>query len=311
MSNVSVIIVSKNNGDALEICLSSLLGCGKLPNDIEVIVVDAMSNDNTPEILRRYRDKIKVIYDSGESLPKARNIGLKNSIGDVIIHLDADYVLTLSTIRRCQKEIENGLDAIIAKEGILKGMGFWREVRSWENMLRSYYGKIEQPHGAHDFQGYPYPRVFRREILEKVGGHNERISFYGEDAELYWRLLQAKARIRYVPDVIMHKIEENSLREIWTKAYRYGLQTQELCRYNKRNILAVIGPFLMVPFPIIPLFMAIAGAFYSKSIKISIALFMCNWLRMLATAAGISRNLFDSIVFPRRSLNKRSFESRK
>jgi glycosyltransferase involved in cell wall biosynthesis len=290
MFRVSVVIASKNNDLTLESCLKSVLRQSISPDQIEIIVVDAMSLDSTLEILRKYSKYVKVVYDRGEGLPKARNIGLKHSTGQIIIHLDADWVLHPDAIRNCLKNIDENTDAIIPQEGILKDMGFWREVRSWENLIRRFYGKLGEPKSVKE---YGYPRVFKKRVLERVGGHNERIRFYGEDAEVYWRLLKINSRIKYCPDVVFHKIEEKTVKEIWEKAYQYGRGTPNLLKYNKRYLVNLIGPFFMMAFPLIPLFMGIIGLFYSKSVRISIALCLCNWLRMGAQVTGIARRIFS------------------
>jgi glycosyltransferase involved in cell wall biosynthesis len=84
---ISVIVLSKNNGDTLDACLNSIINA---LGEKEIIVVDAHSSDNTPSILEKYREKIKVVYDEGKGIGIARNIGVKASKGDVICFVDAD-----------------------------------------------------------------------------------------------------------------------------------------------------------------------------------------------------------------------------
>jgi len=84
---ISVIVLSKNNGDTLDKCLRSII---ESEGKKEIIVVDAHSTDNTPQILRKYHGKIKVVYDEGKGVGIARNIGVKHSKGDIICFVDAD-----------------------------------------------------------------------------------------------------------------------------------------------------------------------------------------------------------------------------
>jgi len=84
---ISVIVLSKNNGDTLDACLNSIINA---LGEKEIIVVDAHSSDNTPSILEKYREKIKVVYDEGKGIGIARNIGVKASKGDIICFVDAD-----------------------------------------------------------------------------------------------------------------------------------------------------------------------------------------------------------------------------
>ncbi|MEM3641427.1 MAG: glycosyltransferase family 2 protein, partial [Candidatus Bathyarchaeia archaeon] len=84
---ISVIVLSKNNGDTLDKCLSCIINSY---GDKEIIVVDAHSSDNTPRILEKYRGKISVIYDEGKGIGIARNLGVSHSKRDIICFVDAD-----------------------------------------------------------------------------------------------------------------------------------------------------------------------------------------------------------------------------
>ena len=98
MIKTSVIITSYNNSHNLEQCLSSLINQSYDQNliDLEIIIVDSGSTDNSIEILKKYKDKIKVIlkpqYLPCLSPAIARNIGVKNSEGDILIFSDSDCI---------------------------------------------------------------------------------------------------------------------------------------------------------------------------------------------------------------------------
>lgn len=320
MWRVSIIICSKNKGDSLDLCLKSVIG-QKFRGNLEIIVVDAMSTDNTPQILQKYAKHVKVVHDHGKDLTAARNIGLKHSTGDIIIHWDADYILHPDAIQSSIKYFEQDIDALILNEGITTGMGFWREVRSWELSISSRsYGRLGEPSSAPKdlyslFKGElgtraGYTRFFRRDVLENVGGHAVEISFYGEDAELYWRLLRNGAKIRYASDVIFYRIEENTLAEICRKAYRYGTKMFDLYKYNKKYLINCVGPYVMAIFPVVPVFLLMMGLRYSRSVKNSIGLFSCSWLRMVAQSLGITQSLFGRFFYNLRMKAKLTEHSR-
>ena len=92
MIKVSVIIPVYDTAEYLEQCLDSVLNQTLI--DIEIIVVDDASPDNSLEILRSYQskdDRIKIIEKSeNQGLPAARNSGVAISAGEYIIHLDSD-----------------------------------------------------------------------------------------------------------------------------------------------------------------------------------------------------------------------------
>ena len=83
---VTVITPSKNQGNYIEYCLSSVHG--QTHRDIEHIVLDGMSNDATAEVSSRYPCKFLQEIDSGPA--QAINRGLDMATGDIVCWLNAD-----------------------------------------------------------------------------------------------------------------------------------------------------------------------------------------------------------------------------
>jgi len=91
---ISVVIPTKNNALTIEKAMDSVLkSLARIDNPWEIVVVDAHSTDGTLEILRKYSDYIKVIGDEGRGIGAARNLGVRNSTGDVIFFVDADCIV--------------------------------------------------------------------------------------------------------------------------------------------------------------------------------------------------------------------------
>ena len=87
---VSVIIPNYNYGHFLAQSIDSVLA-QTYPN-IEIIVVDDGSSDDSAEVLMTYSDKIKWIKQSNQGVSAARNKGTAASKGELIAFLDADDV---------------------------------------------------------------------------------------------------------------------------------------------------------------------------------------------------------------------------
>ena len=104
MPAVSIIIPVYNIGKYLEKCLDSVIA--QTFPDIEIIVVNDGSTDNSPEIIARYADKdprIVVIDKANEGLAYARKSGIEAANGEYIQHLDGDDILVrLSRLRQIQ-----------------------------------------------------------------------------------------------------------------------------------------------------------------------------------------------------------------
>jgi cellulose synthase/poly-beta-1,6-N-acetylglucosamine synthase-like glycosyltransferase len=87
----SIVIANYNYGRFVSRAIDSALEM-EWP-DIEVIVVDDGSTDNSRDVIERYSGHIKYITQSNLGQLTANNVGFSAATGDVIIFLDADDVL--------------------------------------------------------------------------------------------------------------------------------------------------------------------------------------------------------------------------
>ena len=99
---VSIIIPAYNSEKFIRRCLDSVVN--QIYKNIEIIVVDDASTDNTEKIIKEYAEKdnrIRPFYSSeNKGVSFSRNIGLKASTGEYIMFVDSDDELTKDAIRR-------------------------------------------------------------------------------------------------------------------------------------------------------------------------------------------------------------------
>ncbi|MEI8040395.1 MAG: glycosyltransferase [Verrucomicrobiota bacterium] len=90
MSKVSIIIPAYNQARYLPQAIESALG--QSGGNVEVIVVDDGSTDETPEVIGRYLadPRFKSVRQPNTGLPGARNRGIAESAGDYLCFLDSD-----------------------------------------------------------------------------------------------------------------------------------------------------------------------------------------------------------------------------
>ncbi|MDG6922164.1 MAG: glycosyltransferase family 2 protein [Nitrososphaerota archaeon] len=202
---VSVIIPTYNSARSLERCLSSI-NLQSL-SDLEVIVVDNYSRDDTCGIAKRCNARL---YSLAAERSAAKNFGIMKSKGKYILFIDADMELSNRVVEECLDYAERSreVEGVVIPERSVGG-GFWVRVRDFE---RSFYAgtKIESP------------RFFRRDLVLRAGGYDESVVFYEEST-----LPQRIEKMGYVsrPRIkseILHHEEEFSIVSWLRKKYYYG-----------------------------------------------------------------------------------------
>lgn len=87
---VSVIIPNYNYAEFVDKAIESVLS--QTYKNIEIIVVDDGSTDNSIDILSSYLSEIMLVSQSNSGVSSARNVGLAKASGEYICFLDSDDV---------------------------------------------------------------------------------------------------------------------------------------------------------------------------------------------------------------------------
>jgi glycosyltransferase involved in cell wall biosynthesis len=113
MPNISVVIPTYNCSKYLIGAIDSVLN--QTYSNLEVIVVDDGSKDNTKQILGPYIDskKIKYFYQENKGPSSARNKGIREAAGKYIAFLDADDLWLDSFLSKMLLKIEEGYDWVV------------------------------------------------------------------------------------------------------------------------------------------------------------------------------------------------------
>ncbi|WP_339171882.1 glycosyltransferase family A protein [Anoxybacillus sp. FSL W8-1294] len=184
---VSVIITSYNSNESfLKIAIESVLH-QTYPN-IELILVDDGSNNNSAKKLCEFHKEIKYIRQSNKGLPAARNTGIRNSSGEYICFLDDDDYWHEEKVEKQVIQMEK-----ISKEDPNVGMTF--TYTNVINMNGDVIGKYGYKVKGNIFNklllgnivGAPSSVMIKRGVLEHVGLFNEEFR-YAEDIELWYRV---------------------------------------------------------------------------------------------------------------------------
>ena len=116
-SLVSVVITCYNQGQYLKTAIESVLGQNY--KDIETIVIDDGSTDNTKRVAKDYPN-VKYVYQSNQGLSGARNTGVNCSSGAYLVFLDADDWLLAGAISINLKYLKQNREAAFVSGGYIR-----------------------------------------------------------------------------------------------------------------------------------------------------------------------------------------------
>lgn len=203
---VSVIIPTFNSNRTLENCLSSIKS--QSYSNIETIIVDKFSRDNTVSIAKKYSNKV-INVDASERAEQ-KNLGINESEGKYIFFVDSDMILSPKIVENCVKcfKRDKCIGGLIIPE-ISVGKSFWIKVRNYEKQL--YIGsKVESA------------RFFRKDLVVKVEGFDETLVFL-EESVIHQKIEKLGYNVKNrIENPIFHDEKDFSFLKHLKKKVYYG-----------------------------------------------------------------------------------------
>lgn len=220
---VSIIIPVYNGESVISKCINSVLN--QTYENIEVIVVNDGSTDNTANILDRLKREnrnIRVIHQENRGPSIARNMGLKESKGEFIQFVDSDDIL-----------MKNATEVLLKKKGFADLVIAGIKETSDNNSIKVLEAEVEEVYETSQFVevfhelfnkkliNSPCNKLYKKSLITKFD-----ISFptnidNGEDLYFNLQYFKVCSYISVVKDVIYEyrKFDDNSLTLNFKKDY--------------------------------------------------------------------------------------------
>src|SRR5271169_5858114 len=87
---VTVLIDTYNHERFIEDAIVSVLEQDYLAGDVEILVVDDGSTDRTPEIVRKFAPRVRLLRKANGGQASAFNAGISEARGEIVAFLDGD-----------------------------------------------------------------------------------------------------------------------------------------------------------------------------------------------------------------------------
>lgn len=195
------------------------------PGELELVVALGPSSDRTDEIANEIANgdaRIRLIANPSGLTPAGLNLAIRESKHDIVVRVDGHGMLSEGYLRRAVEVLEeSGADNV---GGVMAAHG---ETAFEDAVARAYTSPLGLGGGRFHVGGGAGPvdsvylGVFRRAILDRLGGFDERF-VRGQDWELNYRIRQAGGTVWFSPDLWVTYRPRPSLRRLARQFYLTG-----------------------------------------------------------------------------------------
>ena len=206
-TSISVVIPLYNKESSIESTIQSVLK--QSYQNFEIIVVDDGSTDNSVDYVKTYNDKrIRLIPKENGGVSSARNEGIRQAQYEYIAFLDADDLWKPTYLEELVKLITD------FPEASLWGTGYEFLInntssRAEKSLPDNFRGIIQNPWSSVAHSYCTTTSCCRRQSLLTIGMFDERIS-YGEDIDVWWRLMLNYPAAYYNKSLAIYRFDEDN-----------------------------------------------------------------------------------------------------
>lgn len=290
---ISVICPIYNEEKYIAKCIDSIFAQDYSHDDMEVLLVDGMSNDKTREIVNNYISKypfIKLLDNPYKIVPHAMNIGIQNAKGDVIIRLDAHATYEFnyfSALINSLYRLEADNVGSVCKTDVLNRTP---KTLAIKEVLCNKFGVGNSPFRTGITKEMRVDTVpfgcWRKCVFDKYGLYDTRL-VRNQDIELNKRILYGGGKIYIVPDTYCTYLARETYKALAKNNFENGKWNVLTVYYTKQFrslstrhfiplifllslIIPILSSLIYLPFIFISIFSM--GAYILLLSKVSLTL---------------------------------------
>lgn len=271
---LSIVIVSWNTRALLVDCLNSLSQAAS--EDVEVLVVDNASDDDSVPVVREKFPWVKLIANKENAgFASGNNQAIRQSSGEYVLLLNPDTVVlpgALETLLGFMEEnptVGAAGSRVLNPDGTLQTSTYPAPTLLRE-LWRLFHLDVLRPYGVYDMAHWPVDVnrqvdvllgaciLCRREALVQVGLMDEKYFMYSEEVDLCFRIRHAGWSIYWVPEAkIIHFGGQSTIQvagEMFLRLYEgkliyfkkhYGVAT--MLAYKLVILLTALSRLVLTP----------------------------------------------------------------
>jgi cellulose synthase/poly-beta-1,6-N-acetylglucosamine synthase-like glycosyltransferase len=299
LSFVSVLIPCRNEEKFIAKCLDSIINNDYPKENLEVLVIDGMSEDKTRQIVQEYEHKypfIKMLDNPNKITPIAFNIGIQQAKGVIVFTIAAHATYEKDYISKCVSYMEKyeadsvgGIIITISGNNALVGKAIVIALSHRFGVGNSYFriGSKEPKF----VDTVPFG-CYKKEVFEKIGLFNENL-VRNQDIEFNLRLKKAGGKVLLAPDIVSYYYARSDLKSLFMQNFKNGLWVIYSNRFAKapfswRHLIpfvfvsSLVGSLFLSIFwnPFLYLFLMIILAYLTANVFFSLNISLKNGMKL-------------------------------
>ena len=205
--------------------------------ELEIIVVNDGSPDNSQEIIDKYQlkypKKIRAYKKKNGGLSDARNYGIKKAAGEYITFLDADDYVEKDTYEKMYKKAkENNFDVVVCN--LLYEFPD-KVIKSNSNITKDLFNEDELKKFMLDIYPVAWNKIYKKELFDL--GIQFKNGVWFEDVEFLYKLYPYIKNIGVVEDYLIHYVQRDGAitKTFDERLYCYIENWNGIIDYYKKN----------------------------------------------------------------------------
>lgn len=197
----SVVVPTYNCAAYLQQSIEGALSQSIAREKREIIVVDDGSTDHTPQVMAQFGDAIRYVRQDNRGVSAARNAGIGLARGTYIAFLDADDYWFSARLQLAEETLRRSSDVFLTSDFFVEHAGEVERVSFYTAPGRRALFDLEaraQMEFAIEDNFITYMTIVPRAAVIEAGGFDTALR-YGEDWDLWLRLLRSGLAVRLIP----------------------------------------------------------------------------------------------------------------
>jgi len=233
MKTVSIVIPARNAGESMQECLRAALAQENLEQELEVILVDDGSTDDTAGLAESLG--VRVIRQAIAGPAAARNAGTRAARGEIVAFTDADCIPAADWLSHLIQPLS--APDVVGAKGTYRTKQGALVARFVQQEYESRYARLAKQRFI-DFVD-TYSAAYRRDVFLENGGFDAAFPVPSvEDQEFSFRLARKGYHMVFVPQAAVYHQHDQTWGEYFGRKFGIGYWKAFMLRWLPEKFLS-------------------------------------------------------------------------